>query len=449
MLFPNYSLSSQQVLEELKGINAELFVPILTKEQEIIGLIILGKKLSQQLYSQEDERLLLTVANRMAIELDNARLYEEIRRSSARLRESEEKMRRIFESVSDAIVVTDLKGNILDCNDKARKIVRCDSKNVILNRNLCDFITPLQYDKMRAGIKTILKGGFVNNSEGTAWRIDGTEFPVEAGASVLHDDSGTPIGFVVIVRDVTKRKQMEKKTREYEQKVNIASRLATVGEMSAGIAHEINNPLTSVIGFSELLLQQDIPAEIRKKVEIINSGAQRVAGVIKRLLTFARQQKPERGMVDINNILRTTFELRTYHLNTTNIKVSMELDPNLPQTAADGGQLQQVFLNVMLNAETEMRLAHDRGNLIVKTEIINDFIRISFSDDGRGIAEENMKKLFDPFFTTREVGQGTGLGLSICHGIITEHEGKIFAENRESGGTTFTIELPITTLRTD
>ena len=433
-------------LEELRVIKPELFVPILTREQEVIGLIILGEKLSQQLYSQEDEKLLLTVTNRMAIELDNARLYGEIRRSAAALRDSEEKLRRIFESVTDAILVTDLNLNILDCNDGACKVAGCASKATILGKNLRDFIAPFEYNRVRLDLQSIIKEGAMNNIEGIARRVDGTEFPAEAGASVLRDGTGTPVGFVIIVRDITERRQMEKNAREFEQKAYAASRLATVGEMSAGIAHEINNPLTGVVGFSELLLQQDIPAEIRKHVEIIHNGAQRVAGVISRLLTFARQQKPLRSLVHINDVVRATLEIRTYNMNVTNIKVNLELDPDLPPTMADSGQLQQVFLNLILNAETEMKLAHGGGNLIVKTETISGFIRISFTDDGPGISEENIKRLFEPFFTTREVGQGTGLGLSICYGIITEHNGKIYAESQNGEGATFIVELPIVTV---
>ncbi|MFC2005127.1 ATP-binding protein [Chloroflexota bacterium] len=432
--------------EELRVIKPELFVPLLTMGQEVIGVIILGEKLSQQLYSPEDESLLMTVANRMAIELDNSRLYGEMRQVTSSLRDSEEKLRRIFESVTDTILVADLNLNILDCNDVACTVAGCPSKDMILGKNLIDFISPVERNRVIGDVQSIFKEEAINNIEGIVRKVDGTEFPAEAGASVLHDGTGKSIGFVVIVRDITERRQMEKNTKEFEQKAYTASRLATVGEMSAGIAHEINNPLTGVLGFSELLLQQEIPEEIKKNVEIINNGAQRVSEIVSRLLTFARQQKPVRSLVDINDIVRSTLELRTYNMNVNNIKVNLELEPNIPNIAADGGQLQQVFLNLILNAETEMKLAHNRGTLIIKTETVNSFIRISFTDDGPGISEENMKRLFEPFFTNREVGQGTGLGLSICYGIISEHDGIIYAENNDGKGATFIVELPIVTV---
>jgi len=148
-------------------------------------------------------------------------------------------------------------------------------------------------------------------------------------------------------------------------------------------------------------------------------------------------------MVDINYIVSGTLKLREYQLRIANIKVVTEFTPALPYTLADSGQLQQVFLNIILNAETEMKLAHGQGALLVKTERIDNAIRVSFKDDGPGIAEENLNSIFDPFFTTRKIGEGTGLGLSVCHGIITEHSGRIYAVSKPGKGATFVVELPI------
>ncbi|MFC1954396.1 ATP-binding protein, partial [Chloroflexota bacterium] len=249
----------------------------------------------------------------------------------------------------------------------------------------------------------------------------------------------------IIVNDVTERKRLEAEREEIQRQVQISSRLASVGEMAAGIAHEINNPLTGVVGFAELLIKRDLPEDIRKDVEMIAEGGRRVAEVVRRMLTFARQSKPYREEVDINSIIETTLEMRTSAMKVTDINVIDELDRELPKTISDGGQLQQVFLNIILNAEKEMSSAHDKGNLRVKTERVNGIIRISISDDGPGIAEENLEKIFDPFFTTREVGQGTGLGLSVSYGIINELDGTIHAESETGKGATFIIDLPIIT----
>jgi len=221
--------------------------------------------------------------------------------------------------------------------------------------------------------------------------------------------------------------------------------LASIGEMASGIAHEINNPLTGVIGFAQLLMQKDIPKDIEEDVKIINEGAQRVASIVKRLLVFSRQQKPERSYVNVNEVIEVALNLRKYELETGNIQVTTQLDPELPWTMADAGQLQQVFLNIIINAESEMQAAHGRGKLLLKTEKADNTIRISFKDDGPGIARKNMDKIFNPFFTTKKPGEGTGLGLSICHGIVTEHSGRIYAESKLGKGATFVVELPVIT----
>jgi len=244
---------------------------------------------------------------------------------------------------------------------------------------------------------------------------------------------------------ITARKRAETERRRLEQKAHIMSRLAFVGEIASGIAHKINDPLTGVISFTSLLMQKDIPEDIKGDVEIINEGSQQIVNVVNRLLTFASQCKPERAYVDINHIIVSTLDLRDYEMKTSNIHVITRLDPDLPRTIADGAQLQQVFLNIIMNAETEMKLAHGEGNLFIKTETIDNTIRISFKDDGPGIAKEDLERIFDPLFATREASQGIRLGLSICHGIITEHGGRIYAESVSGKGATFIVELPVVT----
>jgi signal transduction histidine kinase len=245
------------------------------------------------------------------------------------------------------------------------------------------------------------------------------------------------------------RKRAEERERQLQLQLNLSNRLASLGVMAAGVAHEINNPLASVIGFAQLLMQKDIPEDTREAVKIVNDSAQQVADIIKSLHTFALQQKLDRTNINVNEIIQATLAMRTYPMEASNIRVTTQLAPRLPRTMADDGQLQQVFLNLILNAETEMKSAHGGGNLLIKTETIDSTIRISFTDDGPGIAEANLVHLFDPFFSTREVGKGTGLGLSVCHGIITEHGGTIYVNSELGKGTTFTVELPIVTEEKD
>jgi len=259
---------------------------------------------------------------------------------------------------------------------------------------------------------------------------------LEVMTSPIFDDKGEVVASVHVTRDITERKKME-------EQLIVTDRLASIGELASGIAHELNNPLTSVIGFSELLLDKDVSEDVKEDLRVVNREAQRTASVVRNLLTFARKHAPTKELVAINNLIQKVLELRTYEQKVNNIEVNTRFAPDLPEITADGFQLQQVFLNLIINAEHFMTEAYRRGTLTITTERVGDIIRASFADDGPGIAKENLGHVFDPFFTTKEVGKGTGLGLSIAYGIITEHSGRIYAESKLGKGATFVVELPI------
>ena len=224
----------------------------------------------------------------------------------------------------------------------------------------------------------------------------------------------------------------------------VQDRLASIGQLVSGIAHEMNNPLTGVIGFSDLLMKRtDLPDDAKEDLKIVNDEALRTARVVKGLLIFARKQKAEKESLDINSIIQSVLQLRSYEYKVSNIEVYTQLAPELPQVLGNSGQLQQVFINLIVNAEQAMLEAHNKGTLTIVTKRVGDIIKASITDDGPGISPENMRKLFTPFFTTKEVGKGTGLGLSICHGIVTEHGGKIYVDSEPGKGATFVVELPI------
>jgi PAS domain S-box-containing protein len=284
--------------------------------------------------------------------------------------------------------------------------------------------------------------------------------------TTLCDSRGQPIGLIAVighrpVKDaklpemllglVAQRAASELEIRRIEQdqqhvkiKAETSSRLAALGEMAAGIAHEINNPLTGVIGFAQLLKERrELPEDVQESVKIIDDGSQRVKEIVKRMLTFARQTKPLKTRADLHELIETTLELRNYVLKTNNIEVIRDYARDLPWISVDPGQIQQVFINIIINAEYAMNKLQGRGTLTIKTEKLDQRVRISFIDNGPGISRENLTKLFDPFFTTKDVGEGTGLGLSLAHGIIVEHGGTIRAESEFGKGATFIIELPI------
>ena len=176
---------------------------------------------------------------------------------------------------------------------------------------------------------------------------------------------------------------------------------------------------------------------------LVYSEAQRAAGIVRNLLTFARKHSPVKQLSQINNVIEDVLRLRAYEQRVNNIEVSRQFASDLPEVMVDYFQMQQVFLNIIINAEYFMTQAHNRGTLTITTERLDNIVRISFADDGPGISKENLSRIFNPFFTTKEVGKGTGLGLSICHGIVAEHGGSIYARSRLGKGATFVVELPI------
>jgi PAS domain S-box-containing protein len=342
--------------------------------------------------------------------------------------------------MNDAVYLLDNECRIVRCNTALEKLLGKPSNEII--GHLCWEVVhctpgPIEECPMLRMKQTLQRE--------TTLRSVGNEH-LELIADPVMDKDGSLVGAVHIIADISQRKQAEEERQQMEQKAQLASRLASVGELAAGIAHEINNPLTSVIGYAQLLsAEESIPADMKKDLKAIIDGANRVAGIVKRLLTFARQTKPQQTLVNVADLITATLELRAYHLRNNNIKVTTQFDPKLPIITADAGQLQQVFLNIIVNAETEVKRSRGKGKLLIKTEKIGKRIRVSFEDNGPGIDKENLKKIFDPFFTTKEVGEGTGLGLSICYGIIAEHNGRIWAESEPGKGATFIVELPIVT----
>jgi signal transduction histidine kinase/CheY-like chemotaxis protein len=222
-----------------------------------------------------------------------------------------------------------------------------------------------------------------------------------------------------------------------------SEKLSGIGEFVAGVAHELNNPLTSVMGFSELLAKADTDPQHRRFLEMITKSAQRCHKIVQSLLSFARRRAPERKLSSINELVESAVEFLQYQLRTSNIEVSTRLDPHLPKAMVDPHQIQQVFLNIINNARQAIEGHQPKGSIQIASETCGGFVRITFQDNGPGIDEKNLSRVFDPFFTTKEVGKGTGLGLSLCYGMVKEHGGGIVVRSRSGEGATFVIELPL------
>jgi len=344
----------------------------------------------------------------------------------------------ILHASIDGFAMLDMQARFLDVNDAYCRLLGY-SRDEFLKLSFPDIELLENPEEMTERLRRIKKVGG-ERFESCQRHKDGKIIYLDISISYLPAGDGRIIAFV---RDLTARKRAEEETLALERKAQISSRLASIGEMAAGIAHEINNPLTPILGFADMLLKRDLPVDIKADLRIIRDSAKRTADVTRRLLTFARQYKPMRTLCNINEVVETVLQLRAYHLKTTNIKVITELTPELPQTMADAGQLQQVFINLIMNAEYEMSRTNGGGNLLIKTKKMGNIVRILVKDDGPGISKENMEKLFTPFFSTKKVGEGTGLGLSVCHGVIAEHKGIIYAESKVGEGATFVVELPL------
>jgi PAS domain S-box-containing protein len=266
-------------------------------------------------------------------------------------------------------------------------------------------------------------------------RRDGTHFPATVALSFIRQDNGATIGQVLSVRNLTDERRIAEQLRQSEK-------LAALGELVAGVAHELNNPLAGISAFAQLLLEEELSADQRESARLIKREADRAVSVIRDLLLFSRKAGPSTVPVDINGLVQLTLRLRAYSLRSSGVTTETQLDPALPEVAGDDQKLQQVILNLIVNAEYAMRRTATK-QLLVRTTHEGDSVVTEVSDTGTGMSDETLQRVFEPFFTTKPAGEGTGLGLSVSYGIIEAHGGTITVESIAGRGTTFRITLPI------
>ena len=356
----------------------------------------------------------------------------ERKQAEEKIRNAAEEWRTTFDSITDAISI----------HDKDNRIVRVNKAfaqgfKTTPNKLIGKFCHELSHNTNKPPEKCPHRQTLETGKPATMEAFDASrDIYIQESTSPIFDGKGQVIGSVHIAKNVTEHKRME-------EQLMLTDRLASIGELASGIAHELNNPLTSVIGFSQLLLEEDIPENLKEDLGTIYSEAQRASSIVKNLLTFARKHAPMRQISQVNNILEDVLKLRAYEHKVNNIELEKNFAPELPEIMVDYFQMQQVFLNLIVNAESAMLEANGKGKLVITTGKVNNSVKVTIADNGPGIAKENLRRLFDPFFTTKEVGKGTGLGLSICHGIVTGHGGKIYAEAEAKQGAKFVVELPL------
>jgi signal transduction histidine kinase/BarA-like signal transduction histidine kinase len=298
----------------------------------------------------------------------------------------------------------------------------------------------------RAGfLDRLTSEGSVSNYLLRMRKADESLLQVDVTAHVRATERG---GILVdaLLRDATERKRLDDRSRELYQQLLQNEKLAAIGQLVSGVAHELNNPLATILSWAERLSELPLDDVSKRGVDVIFAEAERSARIVRHLLTFVRKRASTRAMVDLNQVVRDTLTLRAYDQSVNDISTLTALAGGLPKVFVDQYQMQQVLLNLITNAEQAMQAAHGRGTLVVRTwhDAERNLVVLEVTDDGPGVPPENKARIFDAFFTTKEVGKGTGLGLSLAYSIVQEHGGRLRVDSVVGQGASFVMELPVT-----
>jgi two-component system NtrC family sensor kinase len=414
-------LPDSQAPATLPALDTAWMVPVRLRD-EAVGVFLYGPHTSGAGYSTTECSILDLLANEISAAVANARLFNQVAQARREWLQT-------FDALSDGVFLHDRQGRILRANRAFARLVGRSFEHI--NAHHWYELMPAGEEPRQVCSPQQRGAGEHQVSEYDLSFEDRRTLHVTVSPLAEGDDF-----CVHVVRDVTEE-------RALQQQLAQAEKLAAIGEMLSGVAHELNNPLTTIIGFSELLQDAEVADQVRTDLRRIYRQAKHCSHIVQSLLTFARQSRIQLAEVEVDTLLRQTLEFLQPRLQSCHVQAHLELAGSLPHILADAGQLQQVFLNLCSNALQAMSEARDGGNLYLRSEATPTHVRITVGDDGPGIPRELMGKVFDPFFTTKSVGEGTGLGLSICYGIVREHGGRIWAESEPGHGATFYVELPI------
>jgi PAS domain S-box-containing protein len=356
----------------------------------------------------------------------------ERRKLERQLLRQEEFRRHLLESFPDLILVVDLQERYTFVSSRVRDLLGYQPED-LLGKKISE--TEDHSPELAAIYHDVVSSTLsFGAAEYSARHKDGSWCTMRASASQLFDADSKIGGVIISVRDITTEKKLE-------QQIVQSERLAAMGAMIGGVAHELNNPLTSILGVSELLQDSQTTDAARKQVAILQQQARRAAEIVHNLTYFSRPPSPGKTRVNLGEIVERTLNLHAYSLRKNSIAVDFLPEPGLPYVDGDPHQLMQVFLNLILNAEQAIREARERGTLRIRLGNSGESVWASFHDDGPGIPTDIVGRIFDPFYTTKRPGRGTGLGLSICKAVMKEHNGTIEAANAPGGGAVFTVTL--------
>jgi len=369
------------------------------------------------------------------------RMERSLRSMHRQIREAEEKFLGMIERARDAIFFVEPgSGTIVQANARAEAMTG-RGRAELTGGSVLDLHPAEERDRARAHLERT-PGAIAEPA--IELRLDcsaDTPLDVEVSASMMSYGGRQLVQW--LCRDISDRRRAEKEKDALHTQLVQSEKLSAIGQLISGVAHELNNPLTGVIGYSQLLASQDCDEKIRRGLDKVYAEAKRCHRVVQNLLTFARRHAPEKTWIGVNDIIESVIDLRAYQLRVDNIEIRRNLSKDIPLTMGDFHQLQQVFMNIIINAHQAFKISQKGSAITLTTGVVDGCIRVTIADDGPGIPEKNIQRVFDPFFTTKEPGQGTGLGLSLCYGIVEEHEGRIRVDSEPERGTTFTIDLPI------
>jgi two-component system NtrC family sensor kinase len=341
---------------------------------------------------------------------------------------------KILNTTQSMIFVLDTAGLISYANRRCYEAGY--QQEELIGKRLGDWVEPTHEVEFEAALETTAHGQQVENIELPVRRGDGSMGHFSISLSPMRDEQNAVNSVVVVMTDITDAALLQSKLSHSEK-------MATIGRLVSGVAHEVNNPLAAILGFTDLLLENpEVPATAREDLQIILQETQRTKDIVQDLLSFARQRPVQRELVHLNAVLRQTIKLRSYDFASHGVEVSENFEDGLAPALGDAQQLQQVFLNILNNAYDAVQESGQRGHIAITTRRNGESLEVTISDNGTGITDA--QKIFDPFYTTKQVGKGTGLGLSICYGIVRAHGGEIQCWNHGAEpGSTFLVRVPV------
>jgi PAS domain S-box-containing protein len=427
-------------VEKLKDLNVKslICVPILY-EGKSFGILAVDRLISKRELNEGDVNLLMAVASQIALDIAHARAYR-------KLQESEKKHRILVETIRDIVYTVDLQDRFTYISPIIEDIAGYKYGD-LSGKSFYEIVSPEHKDIVRQKFSEYFE------TEGTfTYQVDilvkdGSIKPFELNLANLTDNRGKPIGRIGVARDITRRREEEERRKDMEVKALTQDKLASLGEIATGVAHEINQPLSYIKMIMQATLR-DL-SENALDLEVLTDDFQeslrqvgKISNIISHLRTFGRSDVTSFGPVELPSVLHDTLILTKERLRLKNITMYMDISDNFPMLYGNHIKLEQVFLNLIQNSMDAIE-ENGSGEINLVAECITDHALISFSDTGEGVEEEFQKKIFEPFFTTKDAEKGTGIGLSIVYGIVQEHKGEITCSSKRGVGTNFNIRLPI------